>query len=508
MKNLSRLYWLVTAGAFGYLSFSISRHYSLWSDEVFTVTLASLPLPEFFQRLASDVHPPLYFLLVRIIAQMFGSAEIAARGLSLFFAFCSFYLFALLVRETEGEETSLWGLTFLTLSPPFYLYCFMARYYSFTFLLYLTSLFFWLKWRRGETRYEIWYLLSCLALVWTYFASAFLLLLHPLLFFWQRDNRWKWNLLIWVWSASTLLIWFAFLPDFSPEIHLTTFPGWMVFAREILLKIFFTFYDFLLGSFFPGFVWVGIQIVLIATILIPGIFTPGAYRQLWQAHIFWLVLFCIVFTYPVRIGSEFLPGRLFFLSFLAPLLLARGTAIAQSALPLAGFFLLLSRSLFLLPFFTAMFLKQDALFSTYVTPWSETAIRLEDIAKKYPDTYIVVDDPALEYYFSHPLPVFLFSRADLLNALQEEILLQIPAYLLLCWNPKDVTGGGYQKFLGWLQTGYTLQMKWEIQRESESVTQLKHFLHLPFSPVKREILLYHLRSPENLDDMDYTKTME
>ncbi len=53
---------------------------SLWNDELFTATLAAYPTSdEFWERLGNDVHPPLYFLLVRLWAGVFGDSETALR---------------------------------------------------------------------------------------------------------------------------------------------------------------------------------------------------------------------------------------------------------------------------------------------------------------------------------------------------------------------------------------------------------------------------------------------
>jgi hypothetical protein len=55
---------------------------SLWFDEAFSWRLTEFPLAEMVQRVAKDNNPPLYFLLLKIWAAVFGVSEWALRGLS------------------------------------------------------------------------------------------------------------------------------------------------------------------------------------------------------------------------------------------------------------------------------------------------------------------------------------------------------------------------------------------------------------------------------------------
>jgi uncharacterized membrane protein len=63
------------------------RYYSLaarsfWFDEAFSWRLTEFPLSEIVQRVGNDNHPPLYFLLLKTWAVLFGVSEWSLRGLS------------------------------------------------------------------------------------------------------------------------------------------------------------------------------------------------------------------------------------------------------------------------------------------------------------------------------------------------------------------------------------------------------------------------------------------
>ena len=55
---------------------------SLWSDEGNSLTLAQAGLAEIAARTAFDIHPPLYYWLLKLWLALFGRSEFAARSLS------------------------------------------------------------------------------------------------------------------------------------------------------------------------------------------------------------------------------------------------------------------------------------------------------------------------------------------------------------------------------------------------------------------------------------------
>ena len=72
-------YWLIWLLLLGLLLrlFQISE-WSLWHDEAITVLLAQKPIRELIPITAADVHPPLYYLLVKPFLWL-GKNELLAR---------------------------------------------------------------------------------------------------------------------------------------------------------------------------------------------------------------------------------------------------------------------------------------------------------------------------------------------------------------------------------------------------------------------------------------------
>ena len=55
---------------------------ALRSDEVWSVTTVTQPFGQMMADLKDDVHPPLYYFLLFGWTHLFGTSEIAVRGLS------------------------------------------------------------------------------------------------------------------------------------------------------------------------------------------------------------------------------------------------------------------------------------------------------------------------------------------------------------------------------------------------------------------------------------------
>jgi uncharacterized membrane protein len=79
------------------------------SDEVFTLDAAALPWKELWRSLQADVHPPLYYLWVKVWLGLFGHSLAALRAFSLMMAACAALAAArLLPSSIEGRHWAAW----------------------------------------------------------------------------------------------------------------------------------------------------------------------------------------------------------------------------------------------------------------------------------------------------------------------------------------------------------------------------------------------------------------
>ena len=100
----------------GWLRFQGLSRDSLWFDEAQSFLQARLPLWQLLQRVARNVHPPLYYLLLRGV-MIFGDSESVLRWPSAFFGTLSIPFLYLLGRAWFSGSVGVVAALLLTLSP-------------------------------------------------------------------------------------------------------------------------------------------------------------------------------------------------------------------------------------------------------------------------------------------------------------------------------------------------------------------------------------------------------
>lgn len=111
--------------------------YSFWVDELFSVTTAELPLVEQWRAMLSDVHPPLYQILLKFWIMLAGNSEPGVRLLSLLLTLAA--LVRLMQWSTKLNPWAQWAtIAIFSTSFLFAFYAQEARSYALN--LYLATL--------------------------------------------------------------------------------------------------------------------------------------------------------------------------------------------------------------------------------------------------------------------------------------------------------------------------------------------------------------------------------
>ncbi len=190
------------------LSFELESK-SLWADELFSLKAGEkllISFEEFDNFLDADVHPPLYFYLLGRWMSVAGKGDASIRFFSVIcslLTLCFSYLFA---GKCFDGRIPLISTLLISVSPFFILYSRMARYYSFTAMLFCLSCFFFLKITRNENSVfsSIMYLLSSCFMILSFYPSVFAVAgqnVFYFLFYKKRNEGWK----IWVCGQTLLL---------------------------------------------------------------------------------------------------------------------------------------------------------------------------------------------------------------------------------------------------------------------------------------------------------------
>lgn len=150
---------------------------SLWVDELFTVELAHESPSVIIKRTSDDLHPPLYFLLIRASSGFFGYSDLALRWPSVVWGLLSLCLVYQLGRTLGSSKVGVGAALLLGVSPFWIQFSRMGRYYSLTAFLGLLACWLWVRFLRcGGWRSWIAYVLVASASLYTFYLAIAMLL--------------------------------------------------------------------------------------------------------------------------------------------------------------------------------------------------------------------------------------------------------------------------------------------------------------------------------------------
>jgi len=257
---------------------------SAWTDELFTLDVAHLPLPAIIARLAVDIHPPLYYFQLHLVQLLTGGPSIELyRSLSAFWGLALTVLLDLLwLRQWRSSHRWL-AVSLIAFSPCILLYARMARSYTMQAALALVAVWAarrWLKQPGAPWRGAWPAVVAFTALLYTHYVPGLALLCGFALMALRRAG-WKKST---AFAASVLLLYLPWIgvlvyalsrwraaPDFSSRYLLTG-----NFVLEQFLKIGFGWTSLSIGESFPA-----ISLILPAPLLLLLVF---AMRRMGVLH--------------------------------------------------------------------------------------------------------------------------------------------------------------------------------------------------------------------------------
>src|SRR6478735_2266913 len=112
-----------------------STQSSLWLDEALSVDISRLPAGDLVRWLRHDGHPPLYYLLLHVWTEVFGSGDVAVRAMSGVFGLLTLPLAWIAGRRRGGPLLGWIAVIVVALSPFAVRYSDEARMYSMVMFL-------------------------------------------------------------------------------------------------------------------------------------------------------------------------------------------------------------------------------------------------------------------------------------------------------------------------------------------------------------------------------------
>ena len=142
---------------------------SFWLDEVYTANIIQKPPSEIISGAASDVYPPLYYLLLHGISKILGVSEFALRLPSTIIGILSIVVIWRLGKLLFEPKTALLAALFLVISPLHIRYSQEARAYSLLLFAIMCSYLFLVRLSRNVTIIDIaGYFLSVTITIWSH----------------------------------------------------------------------------------------------------------------------------------------------------------------------------------------------------------------------------------------------------------------------------------------------------------------------------------------------------
>ncbi|MGE5042289.1 MAG: glycosyltransferase family 39 protein [Candidatus Levyibacteriota bacterium] len=166
-----------------YISLTTLFRESLRLDEAQSLWLATKSLPGIVSYLSTDVHVPLYELMLHFWLQIFGATVVSARLLSFIFFIASLPFLFLVAWQSTNKRTALLATALYSLSPFIVWYSFEARMYTLLTLVACASHFFFLRMVRSNFRRgQVGYFFSIFFGLYTHYFFS-LLVLSQIVFF-------------------------------------------------------------------------------------------------------------------------------------------------------------------------------------------------------------------------------------------------------------------------------------------------------------------------------------
>lgn len=127
---------------------------SIWHDEAFSALMIRYPWGEMFRRLAIDVHPPMYYVALRLWHYVFGDGMWSLRGFSVLFGTLTIPAAYLFVKEAfYAQKMALWAAILVALNPFAITFSTEARMYTFGAFFGILAAYFLVKALREQKKF-------------------------------------------------------------------------------------------------------------------------------------------------------------------------------------------------------------------------------------------------------------------------------------------------------------------------------------------------------------------
>ncbi len=181
-------WWFVVAGLiiFAALSLVTITNSSFWFDEAFGAYMIHYNFIDIARYTATDVHPPLFYWLLKSWSMVFGNTELGLRSMSVLFGGIAIVFGYLLTNKLFNKTAARIGLIFMVLAPMFIRYSQEARMYMMVAAIALAATYVLTIAMESKKRlhWVIYGILLALGM-WVHYYAAIIWIAHLI---WHADN--------------------------------------------------------------------------------------------------------------------------------------------------------------------------------------------------------------------------------------------------------------------------------------------------------------------------------
>lgn len=255
---------------FGGVYLSLCFNNNIWTDEGYTIDLLRncKTFAEVCNFTAEDVHPPLYYLILKIFTDRFGIHLLLIKILSIAPMLLTMALAPIIIRKEFGFRTALFFILILGTLPCTMEYAVQARMYTWAILFVtLCGLSAYRIATRNKLIDWIEYLIGGVGAAYThYFAFAAVLWIYGFLFLylliWKRKQLLKWI----VTALLSLIIYLPWLAKMAGQVKGVSGSYWIA---NIDGKVLLSYFPWIVNTNLPYVTAVmavvfGIAVILVA----------------------------------------------------------------------------------------------------------------------------------------------------------------------------------------------------------------------------------------------------
>ena len=218
--------YFIVAGltAFTTIAFWTITKSSIWFDEAFGAYMIRYNFFDIARYTAADVHPPLYYWLLKIWGMLFGNTDLGLRSMSVFFGAIAILFGYLLIHKLFDKKVARISLIFMVLSPMLVRYSQEMRMYTLIAAIALAATYV-LTFAVESKKRKLWFVYGLLVGLgmWVHYFMALVWIAH------------------WIWRADTIR------RTVSKNKFIKTFfsKNW-IFAHLIAVGVFMPWMPFLI----------------------------------------------------------------------------------------------------------------------------------------------------------------------------------------------------------------------------------------------------------------------